>query len=109
MNRKIWHDENPLKIGINDSSVIIVCDVCNLQNALIFCRNYYFEKLNRINTAKFKSSLLNTEKLILNRLNELKDNNNIVVKPPDKNLGLCVLSTDKYIELCRNIFKLMKK
>jgi hypothetical protein len=74
-----------------------------ISSSPICIQNYFHERRNIINRSKFRSSLLSNEKKILNKLKELKEDKNLVIKPADKNLGLCILSKEKYIEMCEKI------
>ena len=75
----------------------------DISSSPICLQNYFKEKRDVINAAKFKSSLTNMEKIILNKLKGLKDNLNIIIKPADKNLGICILSKEDYVNRCKKI------
>ena len=58
-------------------------------------------KSNVYDTLKNSTSVFSpSDNIILNTLKCLKNNTNIIIKPSDKNLGLVILDTTHYKELC---------
>ena len=47
-----------------------------------------------------RSLFSNTDNIILNTLNNIKNNTKITIKPADKNLGLVIMDTSHYKQLC---------
>jgi hypothetical protein len=78
-------------------------------------QNYYIETLSLIENCKISCKVSIHQKQLLNVMETLKHNYNIVVKPADKNLGICILSKDHYIHLCNqllsdvNVYKIVEE
>jgi hypothetical protein len=78
-------------------------------------QNYYIETLSSIENCKISCIVSIHQKQLLNVMETLKQNYNIVVKPADKNLGICILSKDHYIHLCNqllsdvNVYKIVEE
>lgn len=43
------------------------------------------------------------DRFMLRTIKQLTKNNNIIIKPADKNLGLCIIKKERYNDLCMNI------
>jgi hypothetical protein len=58
---------------------------------------------DKINSLKYYNYPSKLDKEILSTLSTLLNDPNIVIKPSDKNLGLCILSKTDYIAICNKI------
>jgi hypothetical protein len=68
-----------------------------------YLSNYRNTTIEKIKTQSFLHNLTQTDQLIRNNLIKLSLNNNIVIKPADKNLGTCVITIEIYTSMCYNI------
>lgn len=61
----------------------------------------YIERLNTFcNNKHFSSSIPKTHKFVNDILTRIKKREDIVIKPADKNLGICAIGKATYINLC---------
>ena len=73
------------------------------ENYLLLLDNYNNEVSENIHKQTFHSKLSRLEKFIADQLCLLNKRQDIVIKPADKNLGTCLLSSTDYLSMCLNI------